>query len=126
MPNDMTRTISILLLFSYLASFTEFSEVLRVPLLIEHYMEHKSQVSEMSFVEFLAMHYETDVAHDDKDHELPFKDCSHSLCCQSVVLPAQKISLTANPITVAQVHTSYYLLHKPEVLSGDIFQPPKI
>jgi hypothetical protein len=122
----MIRTVSIILLFSYLASFTEFSEVLRLPLLVEHYVDHKRQVAEMSLVEFLSMHYETDVAHDDKDHELPFQDCSHSLCCQCVVMPLQKISLTENSITIAQVHTSFYLLHKPELLSGDIFQPPKV
>lgn len=122
----MSRTITILLLFAYLTSFTEFSELLRLPLLIEHYAEHKNQVSEMSFREFLAMHYKADVAHDDQDHELPFKDCSHSLCCNSVVLPSQKISLTVNPIAVVQVHTSFYFIHEPELLSGDIFQPPKI
>ena len=122
----MKRAVSILLLFSYLTSFTEFSEVLRLPLLIEHYAEHKSQVADISFTEFLAMHYETDVAHDDKGHELPFKDCTHSLCCTSVVLPTQKIYLTVHTIAVAQVHTSFYLLHEPELLSVDIFQPPKI
>ena len=122
----MTRTVSILLLFAYLTSFTEFSEVLRLPLLIQHYTEHKSQVNDMSFTEFLAMHYETDVAHDDQDHDLPFKDCSHSLCCSSVVMPAQKISLSVNAVAVNQIHTSFYLLHEPELLSGDIFQPPKV
>ena len=121
----MKRAVSILLLFSYLTSFTEFSEVLRLPLLIEHYAEHKSQVADISFTEFLAMHYETDVAHDDKGHELPFKDCSHSMCCQPVVLPVQRIFLNVVLLKTHQVHTSFYLLHEPELLPGDIFQPPK-
>lgn len=121
----MTRLAAIGLLFLYLISFTEFSEVLRLPLLIEHYSEHKSKVEDLSFFEFLVMHYESDVAHDDKDMSLPFKDCDHSVSPQSI-LPIQKIVLTENAEKTSIEFTSFYLLHEPQLLAGDIFQPPKI
>ncbi|MEK6781089.1 MAG: hypothetical protein AABY93_05260 [Bacteroidota bacterium] len=122
----MKRILAISLLFFYLISFTEFSEVLRLPLLIEHYTEHKSKVEDLSFLEFLVMHYETDVAHDDKDMSLPFKDCNHSFSSQTLVLPVQKIVLTENSEKTTLTYTSFYLLHEPQLLAGDIFQPPKI
>ncbi len=122
----MLRFAAIGLFLIYLVSFTEFKEVLRLPLLVEHYGEHKDKVAEMSFLEFLVMHYETDVAHDDRDNRLPFKDCSHSFIGQVVVLPFQKISL-AEPIEVnATTYQFFYLQHEPKLIAADIFQPPKL
>ncbi len=124
--NDMKRLAALALLIFYLVSFTEFSEVLLLPLLIEHYTEHKSKVDEFSFWEFLVMHYENDVAHDDQDMSLPFKDCHHSSFAQIVLEPGQKIILTENAEKTTVSYTSFYLQHEPQLLSGDIFQPPKL
>jgi len=122
----MLRFAAIGLFLIYLVSFTEFKEVLRLPLLVQHYGEHKAQAGEMSFFEFLVMHYETDVAHDDRDNRLPFKDCSHSIIGQVVVIPIQKISL-ADPIKAnAPTYQFFYLQHEPKLIAADIFQPPKI
>jgi len=122
----LKRIAAIGLLFFYLISFTEFSEVLRLPLLVEHYTEHRSKVNDLSFWEFLVMHYETDVAHDDTDMSLPFKGCDHSFSAQTVVLPVQKIALTESSTKETLSYHSFYLLHEPQLLAGDIFQPPKL
>jgi hypothetical protein len=122
----MIRFAAIGLFLIYLISFTEFKEVLRLPLLVEHYGEHKAQAGELSFFEFLVMHYETDVAHDDRDNRLPFKDCSHSFIGQVVMLPIQKISLTEPIETNATTYQFFYLQHEPKLIAVDIFQPPKL
>jgi hypothetical protein len=122
----MLRFAAIGLFLIYLVSFTEFKEVLRLPLLLQHYGEHKDQVTEMSFVEFLAMHYKTDVAHDDRDNRLPFKDCSHSFIGQIIVLPIQKISLVERLEANSTTYQFFYLLHEPKLIAAEIFQPPKI
>lgn len=122
----MLRLTSIGLIFFYLVSFTEFREVLRFPILVQHFVEHKSQVADMSFLEFLTMHYSTDQAHDDQDMRLPFKDCSHSFAGQTVVLPLHKIMLTEVTQKTTLIHSSLYLQHEPQLLAVDIFQPPKI
>lgn len=122
----MKRIGALGLLFFYLVSFTEFSEVLRLPLLVQHYTEHRDKVTDLSFMEFLTMHYKTDVAHDDQDMSLPFKHCDHSCFSQILVLPVQKIVLTENTENTTQSYTSFYLLHEPQLLAGDIFQPPKL
>jgi len=122
----MIRITAIGLFFIYLISFTEFKEVLRLPLLVQHYGEHKDQVAEISFFEFLAMHYETDVAHDDRDNRLPFKDCSHSFIGQIIVIPIQKIALVEQVDTNSMTHQFFYLQHEPKLITAEIFQPPKI
>jgi hypothetical protein len=122
----MLRFAAIGLFLIYLVSFTEFREVLRLPLLLQHYREHKDQVAEMSFFEFLAMHYETDEAHDDRDNSLPFKDCNHSFIGQIVVIPIQKFSLAEQTEIRASTYQFFYLQHEPKLIAADIFQPPKI
>ncbi|MBP9926198.1 MAG: hypothetical protein KBF45_09385 [Cyclobacteriaceae bacterium] len=122
----MLRFCAIGLFFIYLVSFTEFKEVLRFPLLVQHYAEHKDQVAEMSFLEFLVMHYKTDEAHDDRDNRLPFKDSSHSFIGQLVVLPIQKISLVEQIETTETSYQFFYFQHEPKLIAADIFQPPKV
>jgi hypothetical protein len=122
----MLRFAAISLFLIYLISFTEFKEVLRLPVLVQHYGEHKDQVAEMSFFEFLAMHYETDEAHDDRDNKLPFKDCGHSFVGQVVMLPIQKISLTEQIEINTPAYQFFYLQNEPRLIAADIFQPPKI
>lgn len=122
----MLRFAAIGLFFIYLVSFTEFKEVLRIPLLVQHYGEHKDKAGEMSFLEFLVMHYETDEAHDDRDNRLPFKDCSHSFIGQVVVLPIQKFSLAEQTEIGPTTYQFFYLQHEPKLIAADIFQPPKI
>lgn len=122
----VNRLTSISLLLLYLISFTEFREVLRLPLLVEHYYEHKGQVAEMSFLDFLVMHYETDVPHDDTDMSLPFKDCGHSLNISLAATPTQRIALHSLQEVYTLTYTFFYLQHEPKLLAANIFQPPKL
>ena len=60
-----------------LNSATELHQLLKIPLLIQHYMHHRSKDTTLSFLEFLKIHY-TDSQHpndndDREDNELPFK-----------------------------------------------------
>ena len=75
----MKRLLAICFLTIYIASATEISQLLRFPLLIEHYFEHKAKIPTMSVADFLKVHYNGDHLqnhpHDDdydKDQRLPF------------------------------------------------------
>ena len=121
----MKRVAAYVLLFCYAVSFTEVHQALRLPLLMEHYQEHK-QKTNLSFWEFLVMHYQTDVPHDDTDMRLPFKDCKHAASGIAVALPGH--SLVLKPLTVERrgKPNSYYHSNIPQLRAGEIFQPPKI
>jgi hypothetical protein len=121
----LKRALTIALFVAYINSYTEFHEVLRLPLLVEHYYEHKQLVQDLSFWEFLVMHYKTNVPHDNQDNQLPFKDHAHSFTAQALTLPVQKIALREIAPSKEIQHSSRY--HEIFIAShlSVIFQPPK-
>lgn len=63
-------------LSSYLFSTTQLSELLKINLLVEHYVEHSNKDKDLSIWDFLCMHYSGDNVKDadyEKDMNLPFK-----------------------------------------------------
>ena len=100
--------------------------MLRLPILLEHYSEHKQKVSDISFWDFLVMHYKTDVSHDSDDNQLPFKDMGHSLTAPTVALLVHKIFLKE---TVILTKADYSFTYSETFIAShlsDIFQPPRI
>jgi hypothetical protein len=124
--NFLKQLLSISLLLLYLNSFTEFHELLRVPVLVEHYQEHRQKVSDISFWEFLVMHYKTDVAHDEQDNQLPFKDKNHSYTAPAISLPFHRLVLKEPSSVILIKHTSFYKVAHFASPNQAIFQPPKL
>lgn len=121
---------AISLLFIYLISLTELSQLVKLPILVEHFIEHKEKNSNLSLWEFLNMHYAQSDDHDgdrDKDMKLPFK--SHDGCINTtiVALPSTNIgTLSAKPICIEK---KAYSIYTENFLSSShlssIWQPPK-
>lgn len=81
----MKASISKILIIVYLFSATEASQLLKLPLLFSHFVEHQQKEPLMSFGEFLHHHYAIDHGDDGDaatDNKLPFK--SHDNCCSFV------------------------------------------
>jgi hypothetical protein len=99
--------------------------MLRLPILLEHYSQHKQKVNDISFWEFLVMHYKSDVSHDADDNQLPFKDPGHSFTAATLALPIHKMVLKET-LTLSKTNhsSSYSEIFNASHLS-DIFQPPK-
>jgi len=121
----LKRFLALSLLVLYINSYTEFHETLRLPVLLEHYAEHKQQVKDMSFWEFLVMHYKTDISHDDQDNRLPFKDKGHSFTAPVMALPIQRIVLIESTALTEISHSSMYTEVSVASHLSDIFQPPR-
>ena len=75
----MRRVLAILFLSVYLISTTELGQLLKSPMLAEHYSEHKEKNPQINVMEFLALHYEgnhlENHPHDEDyehDQQLPF------------------------------------------------------
>ncbi|MCS6929144.1 MAG: hypothetical protein NZM43_06565 [Saprospiraceae bacterium] len=67
------------LLGAYLWAGTPAAEVLKLPVLIEHYLEHRAEAPDMSFWEYLTLHYFSGIEYDAdyaRDLQLPFKSIS--------------------------------------------------
>lgn len=72
----MRRASAIALLFLYLSVNINLWEVMRLPVLFEHFHEHKQSNRELNFAGFIVLHYlSSDVKDADyeRDQQLPFK-----------------------------------------------------
>ncbi len=74
----MRKASAILFLTLYLISATELSQLLKFPVLVGHFIEHKEKNPEMSFIDFLSLHYNSHLENHprdddfDQDQKLPF------------------------------------------------------
>ncbi len=111
----------------YLLSISEFNQLLKLPILVHHYIEHQSEDQSLTFSSFMAMHYaHGNVVDDDyaKDMKLPFKTNHVNVIANFVAMEVQfgeiivnqPISLFTFPKLICNVPLGYTSL---------IFQPPK-
>ena len=119
----------IFLTLIYLISTTELNQLLKLPILVEHYSEHKEQDQKISFFKFLSMHYASGDVKDkdyDKDQKLPFK--SHDGC---VIMSVVCAFVNAHTPFIKQVYNNdkLYSAYSEFFVSSahlsSIWQPPK-
>lgn len=120
-----------MLLGFYLLSCTELQELAKLPVLFQHYFEHKSLDSSITFSRYLEHHY-NDIPHTDndeaRDNQLPFK--THDLCSAGVLSPALPTSsgvLLKKPYRIIPLRKLVIDNdHIPNsAYAGKIWQPPK-
>lgn len=124
--------MAIFFLSIYLVSTTELCELLKMPILIEHFLEYKQQDPEYSLVSFLLVHYSNhleDHPHDEdyeQDIKLPFMVHSDVLSFCFVNTPAPYFELKARSFVQ---QTAKKMLQddsfREHNFSSFIWQPPK-
>lgn len=114
----------------YLLSSTELIQLLKLPVLVDHYIEHRQKDRDISLFSFLHMHYaEGDVqdADHDKDMKLPFK--SHNSCTAFALSVFVAVSHQAGfefpMIYSTNVYSTYHHFTLPSGIQNGIWQPPK-
>lgn len=125
------KKISAIFLFTiYLFSTTEAHQLLKLPLIFEHFSEHQKENRQITFSEFLKIHYLNAPVKDkdyDKDMQLPFKssdDCISSISPAFVPVTIQHTA--AEPIDISP--EKIFFLKDQFLLSSylaNIWQPPK-
>ena len=126
----MRRFAPVFFLFAILFSQAELHQLMKLPSLLEHYAEHRSADQQLSFANFLNLHYfnqEHSANSHNHDSRLPFKahDCHlsadaaqgvpHSFVFRFVVLHSGEIQL---PEYRPQGNSSLY--------KTDVWQPPRL
>ena len=122
----LKKLISISLLLVLLSNNTEFHQMMKLPLLVKHFIHHKTLDNSLSFSKFIDIHYNNnqepkDLAHDN----LPFKShgCKHMtslvMVCDFPTYTAFKLPSRVIPLASYQevIYTSSSL--------GAIWQPPQ-
>ncbi len=125
----LKKLVAISLLFVFLSANTELHQLLKLPMLIHHFLEHHDHEPDETFAGFLNEHYSDTQNHCDTDHHdnLPFKtnDCatmhnnvafnhSHNFSISQPTIISEKLLVAHNVIVFSSVALS------------NIWQPPKI
>jgi hypothetical protein len=125
----MKKAIGIFFLAALLLSSTEAHQLLRLPFIFSHYLEHRDQNPRISFLEFLDLHYMHGSPHDDdydKDMQLPFKTFGD---CMAVMSPAfvpvfiQSVPTPPECLRPQQFAAISQTLHSSYL--AEIWQPPR-
>ena len=124
----MNKKAAYIFLAIYLLGATELSQLLKIPLLIEHYTEHKLDNGNLSLLSFMYMHYvgdDGDTTDEQKDQNLPFKS-AHFQMQNTVVFSLFKYEL---PKIFVNMNRSVWPVMQSNSLStialGSLFRPPR-
>ncbi len=126
----MKKLVAILFLTIYVVSATELHEFFKLPQLVDHFIEHKSENSKTTWIDFLTMHYtspDSGIAHNTDDTELPFKshhDCGNVSHIAFVSFEAFQLVIKSTPIESKNYNTYSSEFISSAYLSS-IWQPPK-
>lgn len=125
----MRKWAVICLVFVYTFGTTDAYQLLKLPIMLQHFVEHRKEDPKISFTVFLRMHYADKMVVDDdfsRDMQLPFKTAEACCVATPVSMPAQWVSIEVpHPIVLQQ---EFFLFDEPvdySLIHGDIFQPPR-
>lgn len=111
-------------------STTELYQLMKLPVLAEHFVEHKQENKDITLWDFLCMHYAHGIVKDadyDKDMKLPFK--THDGCINATISPFTPNNFSTEIVkTAIPGSTSYPLYNEVFTVSSflsTIWQPPR-
>lgn len=125
----LKKITAILFLLIFLLANTEMGQLLKLPVLVHHYLEHHDDDAGNSFVDFLHKHYAEQKTHPSANNEhekLPFK--SHDLGFSQTILsyqpPVEFEFKIDKPIPIKENIIYSTAFHSSSALAN-IWQPPK-
>lgn len=125
----MRKCLSILFLFISLNAYTPFREMWKLPVLVDHFMEHQAENPFISVLDFFDMHYIHDSPHDAdyaRDMQLPFKMVSlTSLSVFAIPSPPVYFPITPPVYNKKEKPILYNLSAYSFNYHNSIWQPPK-
>lgn len=127
----LKKVIQLFMLSLYLLSCTELQELTKIPVLFQHYFEHKQLDQNITFIGYIKHHYE-EAPHNDndeqRDNQLPFK--THDFCAANIVTHSLPTSIVFTwkraclPIQKAKMRVNNELIPSAQ-FAEKIWQPPK-
>lgn len=126
----MQRHFSLFLLSLYLFSATEAYQILKLPMLAMHFIQHCNDDPAMTLEAFLKMHYAEKTVFDEdwqEDMQLPFKTCQHGELSTLATIRTEPLVL---PLPLIHEDSSTFIPHLPSLYGiikvTKIFQPPRL
>jgi hypothetical protein len=126
----MKRIIALTFLTFFLISLTEVQQLLKLPILVEHFSEHHEKDTKITLWKFLCMHYSSETINDgdfEKDSKLPFKTIDTNSSSNQVII-LNELKFCFNTILInsdKKKLIKYYPHFSNSTFSNYIWQPPK-
>ena len=125
----MRRANAIALFLLYVLVNTELREIVRLPILFEHFAEHKQRNKHVSFSDFIVLHYFSGHVKDadfERDQQLPFRGIHCEELSASVALPVESFEEPLPEISHATLNVGIYVSRfHSSLFQFAIWQPPK-
>lgn len=124
----MNRRTPIFFLLLFTLAQTELHQLLKLPVLVEHFREHLLRDPQKSFISYLVEHYRDDSDPDNdyqRDMQLPFKtaDCITAISFIFVIPSSYTIErVFATTVKEYNLHPDYSAVWQN---LDNIFQPPR-
>lgn len=122
------KAAAFFLIVIYALSATASKELLKLPLLAEHYADHRSEGANISFIKFLVLHYIVEDGTDsdaDEDSRLPFKSAEHAVASFVSVAPTSFVVLEKPECKGNKEFADYRDLFLSSQYLSSIWQPPR-
>jgi hypothetical protein len=124
----MRQVKAIALLIFYVTVNTELHQMLSLPVLFEHYEEHKQRNSNINIISFLVQHYsgENKTGEDQHHQQLPFKGNHCGEISTSIFLPGENlVASILHPVNRPEKATRYKSPFNSSSIHFTIWQPPR-
>lgn len=125
----MRKILIIAMISIHLVGNTEVGQLLKLPHLVHHFLQHHHLDPSLSFFEFMAMHYNGDdgtTADDDYDSQLPYHSVNHT-SITAVYAPMIKEMPSFEIISVGNyTYSSHLLKDIPFRHVSTLLQPPRV
>jgi hypothetical protein len=121
--------IVILLVFTILFASTELHEIIRLPKLLSHYLEHAVKNKNLSFSDFIFTHYNTQHKDDrtNQDDNLPFKPHKYCINISETLRPTfNQIKINRLTFFIKKIYPILSDINFSSADLASIWQPPKL
>lgn len=122
------RKITAIALIILFASTNEVGQILKLPVLVSHYIDHFNEEGQSIYAffhEHYVHHHGSDNKDQDKDNQLPFKTTTVQQASASYLLPALQL-ISEPPALISEKKSTLPSLLIPKNYLKDIFHPPQI
>ncbi|NOS56943.1 MAG: hypothetical protein HOP37_11905 [Cyclobacteriaceae bacterium] len=125
----MRQHTAIALLLLYLLVNTQLQEIVRIPVLLEHFSEHKQKSQDINFIGFIVLHYFSgDIKDSDyqRDQQLPFRGTHCEEVSISIAIPTDSFEETLPVISYTMAKVGLYVSpFNSSLYQFTIWQPPR-
>jgi hypothetical protein len=127
----LKKASAILFLGIYLLSTTAAKQLMKLPVMFQHFSEHQQTNNPVSFTSFLATHYLHSSPKDkdyERDQQLPFKTSGDCISCIAIAFVSLITPITISKPGEIKEKKNYVVLNQVITTSylASIWQPPKI